>query len=583
MKTSIQFATLQRLASRTAALTVCLFLLPPVTHGRSSQLQATDSFEFSSDDAAQFDNFGETLDLSGDTLIVGAPRKDFSVGAAYVFVASGSTWQQQTRLFGQNPQGLSVFGLSVVIDGNVAAVAGRGSSTGFGIVSIYERTGTVWTLQDEVSASDEAVGDGFGNSIDLDGSTLVVGAPFDNDNATSNSGSVYVYERTGTTWIERDKLTASAPFPDDQFGGSVALDGDRVVIGAPRSNAPEFAPTAYVFSRSGTEWSQEIRLLGDGQPNTLFGSCVSVYGDSVLIGAPDAADREGRVFSYRWTGAVWVEEATLAPSDVGSGRFGSSSSRDDDRVCISAPGADLSRGACYLFTRTGTSWRQELRHTVDSLAGLDLFGSAVALEGERLIASAPGQDNFGGNSGSAFSFRLFDSPHVSFCFGSNPSGCSPCPCANTAGPTSGGGCLNSSLSSAVLQAYGVASVSNDTLGLEVFGASPDTFAILSSAENQLPFTGPCPTGNGVLAPGVFDGLRCIGGDFRRHGTRTTDLGGASTSPWGFPNSNPPQGLLSASGFVAGQSRAFQAIYRDGSGSCATGRNTTNAIQVTILP
>lgn len=144
--------------------------------------------------------------------------------------------------------------------------------------------------------------------------------------------------------------------------------------------------------------------------------------------------------------------------------------------------------------------------------------------------------------------------------------------------------MNATGTWAILGATGVQSVSDDTMRFDVFGANPNTFAILSSADNALPNspTAPCPAGTGVLSS-TLDGHRCVGGNLLRHGTRATNFAGANTNPWGPPG-NPAGGLISNNGFVAGQVRYFQVFYREiDTLGCGTGQNTSNAVVVLFVP
>ena len=173
-------------------------------------------------------------------------------------------------------------------------------------------------------------------------------------------------------------------------------------------------------------------------------------------------------------------------------------------------------------------------------------------------------------------------PGTPYCFGDGGDGmgCTDCPCGNNAPSGSGGGCLNSQMTSAVLSSSGVADVSNDTLHFDLAEANVSTFAVLTSADNQLPQMGACPVGSGIQSP-VLDGLRCVGGTARRHGARATDAQGDTTNGWG-PPAGPAGGLIAQYGFVAGQTRNFQCFYRElPSQVCMTGQNTSNAVAVTF--
>lgn len=178
-------------------------------------------------------------------------------------------------------------------------------------------------------------------------------------------------------------------------------------------------------------------------------------------------------------------------------------------------------------------------------------------------------------------------PAVPFCFGDGgvSPGCTQCRCGNDAAPGSQGGCINSVGSSGQLVAFGEGRISDDTLRFEGRDVSPNTFAVLVSGDNALPNNGVCPPGAGIAAM-EFDGLRCVGGALRRHGTRPTDSMGSvgeTTPGWGPPD-GPGGGIAGQAGFVAGQTRHFQMIYRDDETLvCMSGLNTTNAAEVLFVP
>ena len=182
---------------------------------------------------------------------------------------------------------------------------------------------------------------------------------------------------------------------------------------------------------------------------------------------------------------------------------------------------------------------------------------------------------------------------VLFCNGDgdNP-GCGECPCGNEIPLNEGGGCLNSTGQGARLGQRGFPSVSQDSLEFTFGRGVPNSTVILVSGANSLPQSGPCfglDFGTGISGP-FADGLRCVGGGLIRHGARQTDsngsiLGGPTSSPgWGGPNFPPAGGLLAQGAFTAGQRRNFQAFYRDDpSQVCGTGQNTTNGVQLLVIP
>lgn len=178
---------------------------------------------------------------------------------------------------------------------------------------------------------------------------------------------------------------------------------------------------------------------------------------------------------------------------------------------------------------------------------------------------------------------------TNYCFGDggDQMGCTPCRCGNEAPIGTIGGCLNSAGTSGRLDAFGTPSVANDSLRLEMRSANPSTFGILlSGGLSSPPPGGACPPGSGTLNGPALDGLRCVRGTVLRHGTRATDANGdvgVTNNGWGPPN-GPAGGLIAANAFAAGQTRFFQVFYReDALLGCMTAQNTTNGVEVLILP
>ena len=190
------------------------------------------------------DLFGWSVALSGDTLAVGAPGEDSSAsdsGAVYVFTRSGSTWTEQAYIKASNTGEFDLFGESVALSGDTLVVGARFEDTGSGAVYVFTRSGSTWTEQAYIKASNTGEGDQFGWSVALSGDTLAVGAPGENSSSTgvgslpnegaSDSGAVYVFTRSGSTWTEQAYIKASNTGGLDSFGESVALSGDTLAVG----------------------------------------------------------------------------------------------------------------------------------------------------------------------------------------------------------------------------------------------------------------------------------------------------------------------------------------------------------------
>jgi len=250
----------------------------------------TQQVKLAASDGAAGDRFGSSVAISGETVVVGAPDDDLGgggdQGSAYVFV----------------------------------------------------RSGTVWSLQQKLVASDGETSDEFGNSVAISGDTVFVGVQFDNVFANISQGSAYVFVRSGTVWSQQRKLTASDGASDDRFGASVAISGETVVVGAHSPFNPSPAEgSAYVFVRSGTVWSQQRKLVAsDGEAGDFFGSSVSISGETVVVGA------------YQ--------------DDVGT---------------------NAQQGSAYVFVRSGTVWSQQQQLLASDGTISDEFGRSVAISGDR--------------------------------------------------------------------------------------------------------------------------------------------------------------------------------------------------------
>ena len=224
------------------------------------------------------DYFGYSVAVSGDTAVAGAEWEYASSGAVYVFVRSGSSWAEQAK-FTVTRAGNEYLGDSVAVDGDTVLAGAHGDYAWTGAAYVFVRNGTVWTEQAKLTASDGAANDVAGISVALDADTAQVGAP-GNNGAT---GAAYIFLRNGTNWTQQAKLTASGGVAGDQFGASAALSGDRAVAGAPFDDN---LGSAYVFVRSGTTWTQQAKLTAtDSIPGSQFGHSAAAGANTTVIGS----------------------------------------------------------------------------------------------------------------------------------------------------------------------------------------------------------------------------------------------------------------------------------------------------------
>ena len=238
--------------------------------------------------------FGSSVAISRDAIVVGAPRQDqrslVDTGSAYVFENSGAAWVPQ-ELVNQPSGAGDLFGYAVAISGDMLVV-GAPIDDGHGTAVVFTRSGGVWTRQGSFAALDGSAGDGFGISVAIGGSTVVVGAPGDDEFGLADSGSVYVFTGRNGVWSQQQKIVNPYSAADDQFGASVAISDGKFVVGIPNDELfgkPRHG-TAVVFESSGGVWREHQWFLFDTGvrhpfPNS-FGRTVAMSEGTVVIGEP---------------------------------------------------------------------------------------------------------------------------------------------------------------------------------------------------------------------------------------------------------------------------------------------------------
>jgi hypothetical protein len=365
----------------------------------------TQQAKLTASDGAAGDWFGYSVALSGDTALVGAFLDDDAKGSAYVFVRSGTTWSQQAKLTASDGAALDCFGLSVTLSGDTALVGAFGDDGYKGSAYVFVRSGTIWSQQAKLTASDGAAGDRFGYAVALSGDTALVGAVFDEVGTNTLQGSAYVFVRSGTIWSQQAKLTASDGAASDYFGSSVASSGDTALVGAHGDDS--LKGSAYVFVRSGTTWSQQAKLTAsDGAASDYFGISVASSGDTALVGAYEDDSLKGSAYVFVRSGTTWSQQAKLTAADgAANDYFGRSVALSGDTALVGAYGDDSLKGSAYVFVRSGATWSQQAKLTAADGAASDYFGISVALSGDTALVGAY-WDTVGANpnQGSAYVF-----------------------------------------------------------------------------------------------------------------------------------------------------------------------------------
>ncbi len=242
------------------------------------------------DDGATEDWFGASVSTSGDTAVIGADRNDDNgngSGSAYIYRFNGTGWVQEAKLLPTDTTAGNLFGNSVSVSGDTALIGAPGdddNGSGSGSVYVYRFNGTSWAQEAKLLPTDGAEGDQFGSSISVSGDAAVIGSPH-NDDYGDQTGSAYVFRFDGTNWVQEAKLLASDGTSYDEFGNSVSISGNTAVIGAFRhdDHGASIQGSVYMFRFDGTDWVQEAEMFaGDGVGSSGFG--LSVSGDTAVIG-----------------------------------------------------------------------------------------------------------------------------------------------------------------------------------------------------------------------------------------------------------------------------------------------------------
>jgi hypothetical protein len=309
------------------------------------------------------------------------------------------------------------FGASLAVSGDVAVVGAPNDEIGSattegGAAFVFRWDGSRWQPEARLAASDRAPFDDFGRAVAVDGDRILVGAPFAAVGAESR-GAVYAFRFANGTWSEEDKLVASDGAAFDALGSAVALAGDLALAGAPQRSGGRGA--AYVFERTGSDWSDVQTLTApDAAANDAFGSAVALSGAVAAVGAPfgdapSGPDR-GSVYVFRSAGADFAFEVELHAADAAfQDQLGGALASEADVILAgarSAAGLDGSdAGAAYLFRFGGAAWTQEAKLVASDGQAGDSFGRDVSLDGDAALVGAPLGDRTGNSAeGSAYLF-----------------------------------------------------------------------------------------------------------------------------------------------------------------------------------
>lgn len=462
--------------------------------GALFEVEATPVAYLKASEPGKENYFGRAVAISGNTLVAGALGYDGpgnNPGAAFVFERVAGRWTGPAFLQGSNTDGGfgydpiksgDHFGAALAVDGDTLVVGapaedgvssddpGGNSNRNYGAAYVFVRGRGGWQEQAYLKAADPGILDWFGSSVAVQGDLIAVGAPGESggsagvdgdqlDNSQSMAGAVYLFRRRGESWEQVAYLKASDPLLGSRFGGSVALDGRRLLVGAPyalnddlESPDGELPPrpgAAYVFVRRGETWKQEAKLqAANPSKNDLFGGSVDLAGGTAVVGAywedggsagvdgpadDDSLTDSGAAYVFERRGAHWDQTAYLkAFNPDEDDRYGAKVVATPSRVFVGAlaessstptPGGPVGRndvpgaGDVYVYARSPFGWFLE-RFIKSRPSESDGFGHGLDGDGRRLVVGAQyessaasgvngdASDNSLSTAGAAYVFEL---------------------------------------------------------------------------------------------------------------------------------------------------------------------------------
>lgn len=389
-------------------------LLPAIGLLSTSSAQAT-SFDFQKlflTPGAYLDGFGRAIEIHGDRMVVTANAAD-AMGAAYAYRRIAGVWTQEQKFRGADTAQGDFFGFDAALDGPnnrlvVGAYQADPGETNSGAAYVFEYSGGSWVETQKLTALDGAAFDRFGRDPHLHGDLLVVGATGDDDGGLE-SGSAYVFRRTGGTFIFEQKLTASTADPADEFGWSTAIDGTTILVCAiSDESGPNETGAVFAFEHDGSSWQEVQRIVPtDAANDDRFGWQMDAEDGVLVIGATNhdmPFNNGGAVYVFEKNGGSWVQTQKIIGDGVtSSDSFGWSVGLSGSRLLVGAsgsegipsspPGFD---GALYRFYDDGSRWVQVTRYMSGEPSTVPIFlpqlGMACAIDGTTVAGGAPFQN-----------------------------------------------------------------------------------------------------------------------------------------------------------------------------------------------
>ena len=384
---------------------------------------------------------GQSVDIEGDRLVVGAPLQwslGGLLGAVHVYEHQGGMWTLKALLADTqgSPLGFPYFGAAVSLDGDQVAVGVRNdiiTASQSGSVFVFVKPTVNWVQEAKITAGEESLALGF--AVDIEGDLLLIGsANPSGGGAASALGKAFIFQRMPGGWVKRAVFKPTFGPAEDRFGYAVALHGDLAFVGSPGNPITPWLSAGYVavYRRVGKIWSLQQKLTpNDGQNGNFFGCSIDVHQDTLVVGSRTLFDPvsyvSGGAYVFNRSGDTWTQTAKLVPQGrTHSCNSGWSVAIDGATIALGAPSPfNTDGGALFLYRLIGKEWRESVK-LAPYTGNSDGFGTSLALDGTGLAVGAPEDQTFF-VGGAAYVYRISSSqpPPMFYCQGKKVAECSP--------------------------------------------------------------------------------------------------------------------------------------------------------------
>jgi len=363
---------------------------------------------------AEYKQLGSSVAISGDIAIIGAPGSSGDDGQACLYQRSGESWSLLNCLspITENLTAVQQFGNVVAISGELIVIGAKKNQSGKnGIAYVYQRQGDSWQLQAELVNPNTSSNDKFASTLSISENYIAVGSQ---GFSASHVGVVYIFKNTETGWVEDITITPVSTFKSANFGTSLMLSGEYLIIGDD-DHGRAHEGSAYIYKQEEGIWNKQASLKGgDITKSANFATSVAISKDYAVIGAKSENNplvkkhkKSGAVYVYKRTGKLWNSQTKLLASDAQQGgNFGSSVAISGDYLLIGAENHNSAKGATYLFQNINDVWTEVFKFEANDAKQQDSFGHAIAIAQDYIVVGAHNKSVANGTEGVSYLYYL---------------------------------------------------------------------------------------------------------------------------------------------------------------------------------